>query len=259
MNYGLYLSASGALHSLFRQDLYANNLANADTIGFKPDIAFARQRDPARLEALSFEAASADPQWMLERMGGGLLGEPVRVRLAQGDLVPTGNDLDVALQGDGFLVVQDDRSGQRLLTRDGRLTLDGDRRLVLASSGWPVLDADNRPITLDPSASIAIDARGAISQNGRAIARLQVARPADPAALEKVGHSLLRIAHESPESLLPGNGEVVQGHVESSATDPIMTLNDMINASKAVQANAQMMQYHDHVMGMAVNTFGRIA
>ena len=259
MNYGLYLSAGGALHSLFRQDLYANNLANANTIGFKPDLAFARRRDPARLEALSFEAASADPRWMLEQMGGGLLGEPTRVRLAQGDLVPTGNDLDVALRGDGFLVARDDRSGRQLLTRDGRLTLDGESRLVLAASGMPVLDADDGPITLDPSSSVAIDSRGTISQNGRAIAQLQVVRPDDPAALVKVGHSMLRIAGDAPSSLRPGDGELVQGHLESSATDPIMTLNDMINAAKAVQANAQMMQYHDHVMGMAVNTFGRIA
>lgn len=258
MNYGLYLSAAGALNSLHRQDVYANNLANADTVGFKPDAAMARQRLPERLETGGL-AAVADPNVLIERLGGGLLGDPTRVMLGQGDLTATGNDLDVAIRGEGFLVTGDDRGGPLRLTRDGRLVLDQRGRLVTASGGRAVLDVENRPIVLDRSAGVAINGAGELIQNDRVVARLQLSRPTDPGALHKIGHNLLTVDGAAENGLTAAAGEFVSGHVETSGTDPILTLHDMITASKAVQANAKMMQYHDHVMGMAVNTFGRIA
>ena len=55
------------------------------------------------------------------------------------------------------------------------------------------------------------------------------------------------------------SGTVRQAHLEASAVDPIMTLNDMIAATKGAEASAKLMQYHDHIMGQAVNTLGRVA
>ena len=59
--------------------------------------------------------------------------------------------------------------------------------------------------------------------------------------------------------LRPASGRLIQGHLESSAVDPIMALDALIGTTKAIQANAKMMQYHDHIMGQAVNTLGRVA
>ena len=88
---------------------------------------------------------------------------------------------------------------------------------------------------------------------------MRVAQPVDPTSLRKVGHNLMKVAATSDQGLSDASGELLQRHVEASGTDPIMTLTDMINATKAVQGNTKMMQYHDHVMGLAVNTFGRLA
>ncbi len=68
----------------------------------------------------------------------------------------------------------------------------------------------------------------------------------------------MRLDDNSGNAYTPAGGRLQQGHLEMSVTDPIMTLNAMISATKAVQSNATMMQYHDQIIGLTVNTFGRI-
>lgn len=258
MNYGLYLSAAGALTSLHRQDVYANNLANVNTVGFKPDIAITRDRLPARLEA---GAPMADPQWMLEQLGGGNFVEPTRIDLKQGALQSTGNALDLAITGDGFFVVSTGKGTgpeQLRFTRDGRFTLNAQGELVMASTGMKVLDVNDQPIRLDPTLDVQIDSNGEISQNGEVVARLQVASPTDPSLLRKAGDNLLRFAEGASPTRTPALGQLHQGYVEGSAVDPILAMNAMISASKSLQSNATLMQYHDHIMGQAINTFGRV-
>ena len=101
---------------------------------------------------------------------------------------------------------------------------------------------------LDPSFPVEINGEGQLIQNDRIVAQLKLGQPADPTMLEKVGNNLMRLADSSPGALIGASGRVLQHHVEASSTDPIMTLTDMINATKAVQSNTKMMQYHDHVM-----------
>ena len=258
MNYGLYLSAAGAMTSMHRQDVYANNLANVNTIGFKPDQVFTRERVPARLDAGS---AYADPKWMLEQLGGGQFVDPTFTNLTQGALEKTGNQLDVAIEGDGFLVVSsrpEPGPSDLRLTRDGRMTLNREGELVMSTTGLRVLDVNHEPIQLDPGASVRIDANGEISQDGQVVAQINFAQAGDPTTLRKAGDNLLRFRDDSAAGLIPAEGRIVQGHIESSAVDPIMAMNAMIGASKSVGSNATMMQYHDNIMGQAVNTFGRV-
>lgn len=264
MNYGLYLSAAGALTSMHRQDVMANNLANLNTVGFKPDLAAFSARLPERLES---GTSDADPQLLLERLGGGLLADPTRVNLKQGDLVATHNDLDCAIQDDGFFVIHDGKSGGAAadhlrFTRDGRFTLNQQGELVLAASGLRVMDTGDQPIRLDPQQKALINTDGSIVQGGAEVARLQISTVADKMTLSKAGDNLLRFpsgSGRSGNSRQPAVGTVHQGSIENSAVDPIMALNDMMNAAKAVQANATMMQYHDTILGQAINTFGRVS
>ena len=104
MNYGLYLSASGMLTNIYRQDVFANNLANVETIGFKPHIPSIAQRDAEAVEDdLSHDVAHE----LLERLGGGVLAGPQRLDLSVGSLNQTGSELDAALlDKNDFYVVQ---------------------------------------------------------------------------------------------------------------------------------------------------------
>jgi flagellar basal body rod protein FlgG len=259
MNYGFYLSAAGVLTSMYRQDVVANNLANLNTPGFKPDEVYTRQRLPARLERAD---AAADPQQLLEHLGGGVLVDPTYINLRQGNLARTGAPLDVAIRGEGFLVLSTGRgSGNEhlRLTRDGRLTLNASGELVTAAGGLRVLNTSNQPIRLDRAAEIRIAPTGDISQNGTVVGRIQVTAPPPPNQLAKAGNTELRFNAAAAASRRPSSAALAQGYLESSAVDPILALNTMINAAKSVQANAKMMQYHDHLMGQAINTFGRVA
>lgn len=259
MNYGLYLSAAGTLTSLHRQDVMANNLANVNTVGFKADDVHFRARLPERLEN-PIASAPTDAQLLLEQLGGGTFADPTHTSFRQGDLNRTSNPLDLAIEGDGFFVVSNSQTinAQSIrFTRDGRFARNTQGELIMAATGMRVLDVDNQPIRLDTAGAVQIAADGTIHQNGQTIAQLQIGTVADKSQLAKEGANLLRPAAKvKPQD---ASGSVKQGFLESSGVDAILAMNQMINASKAVQANATMMQYHDNILGQAINTFGRVA
>ena len=256
MNYGMYLAATGVLTSMYRQDVLANNLANVNTVGFKPDVVYTRLRLPERLEA-----GGADSQQLLERLGGGHLLSPTRLDLTQGSLTDTGNDLDLAIEGEGFFVVRSTGAGddQLRLTRDGRFTLNTAGELVMAGTGMKLLDTENQPIRLDRTATIQVRSNGELVQNGKVRATLRIATATNQDELSKLGNNVLTVNSTDPQALRPADGRLLQRRLESSAVNPVMMLNAMISASKAASANLKMMQYHDHIIGQAVNTLGRVA
>ena len=256
MNYGLYLAAGGAIDATLRQAVLTNNLVNSETVGFKPDMVFGRQRLPERLGAGSF-GVGIDPQLMLEKLGGTPTLTPGQLDLTQGTLVETGNPLDLALNGEGFFVVRTG-DGQLRLTRDGRFTMDEKGQLVMANNGMAVLDVRNRPIRLNRAHDVSINSRGDVEQLGKVFATIRITMPTDPADLVKVGGNLLRSDSLPAPSTRPTTGRVIQGHVENSAVDPITLLKDIVGAAKSFGGNIKMMQYMDHIMGQAINTFGRV-
>lgn len=259
MNYGLYLSAAGALTSMHRQDVIANNLANINTVGFKPDQVYTRARLPERIES---PHRLSDPQWMLEQLGGGKLVEPTQTSFAQGELVRTGNALDVAIRGKGFFVVTTGkgRGAEHLrFTRDGRFALNPRGELVMAASGMPVLGENDQTITLTNGAGVRIDASGVVRENGARVGRIQVVVIPDNGSIHKAGDNVFMANGNAQVNRRPAAARLEQGFIEASAVDPILSLNAMINATKAVQANIKMIQFHDNLMDQAINRLGRVA
>ena len=168
MIYGMYLSATGVITNSYRQDVIANNLANADTVGFKKDLATFRQRPTASAEN---PLAGRHGSPLLDGIGGGTFADPTAVDTSPGDLESTGNPLDAAIIGNGYFAVQG-KDGQPRLTRDGQFQLDRDGRLTLANAqGSSVLDAEGHPIILGKFAATQITA------DGRRHAGRQAGRP----------------------------------------------------------------------------------
>jgi flagellar basal body rod protein FlgG len=258
MNYGMYISASGALTSMHRQDVYANNLANINTVGYKPDAPQITQRHAARIEDGLMSMPSNE---LLERLGAGVAMLADRTSFAQGALQVTERPLDVAIEGDGFLkVMETGRDGQQSvrLTRDGRFSRDNDGRLVLASSGAPVLDAGNNPIQLPHYGEVNIDNTGLISVDGLAVAQLALV-DVPKGALRKIGAGLFSAPPGAIAGASAGSGRVMQGHVERAAVNEIDAMMKVTSAAKAVSANIGMISYHDRLMDQAINRFGRVA
>jgi flagellar basal-body rod protein FlgG len=256
MNYGLYVSASGLSVQMARQDILSNNLANVNTTAYKPDVPAVRFRESARAE----DGLSLPSNALLERLGAGVMPAPARLDVSPASLEHTGNPLDLAIEGEGFLIVRtgDGDEGLRL-TRDGRLAFSPEGRLVTASGGFPVLDAGENPITVDPSKPIFIRASGAIVQNGSEAGQLALVTVTDPSTLEKAGLGLLKAPAGETLDLVPGLGRIKQEYLEHSGTDPIMTMTGVTDASRAVSTATTVIGYINDMMGRAINSLGRTA
>lgn len=256
MNYGLYLSASGALANMYRQDVFANNLANVNTVGFKHDLAAITQRRPESQEG-GFGADVS--QKVLDLLGGGVLAGPQKVSFAQGPIQQTHNPLDVALTRSGeFFAVESAQGGIRL-TRDGRFTQDRDGYLATVAGGHRVLGVGDTPIRLNGTGEVTINGRGQVLQNGQVVGQLQVAQVTDQDRLRKVGSNLFAWTSGSDPRLPVQNVVLEPEAVEGSSVDPITAMMNLIDASRAAEGNANLIRFHDTLMDRAVNVLGRIA
>jgi len=252
MLYGFYLSATGVLASAYRQDVIANNLANSETIGFKRDLAMFQERRTAAQE-VGGSGAGTDPR--LENLGGGTLAAPTLVDNSQGDLEPTGNPMDVGIQGQGYFAVN---TGDQLrLTRSGQFVIDHAGRLCLMRDGGPtVLDVKQVPIQLEPSQPAMIAADGAISQGGKVVAHVGVFDVADASTLKKEGSTLMSV----PGGALTASSSMLRSaSLERSNVDPATELTELMDTQRQLEANANMIKTQDETLGKLVTDVGKIS
>ena len=246
-SYGLWLSAAGMKVQEHRQTLYANNLANAKTTGFKHDLAVITQRAVESRETPgSFQFAHP----VLDDLPGGInIHQPFQ-NLAQGPIESTGRALDVAIEGRGFFAVSD---GDRTrYTRDGEFTRNATGDLVLASGAgrWRVLDETGVPITLSETggdASIGED--GTVRQGRAVVGKIAVHLPEDDQSLRKVGENLF----EPKDTVMrAAQGTLRAESREGSNFDVMPGLAGMLEATRAYQMNATMIQLQDQLSGRVI-------
>jgi flagellar basal-body rod protein FlgF len=251
MIYGLYLSASGVLANSVRQDVIANNLANSETIGFKRDLAMFRQRLTAAQE-LGLNPAT-DSNQMLEALGGGIMVAGGGIDTAQGELEPTGNALDLAIQGEGYFAVR--QQGKTYLTRNGNFMADRAGRLI-TNSGQEVLDEKQKPIVLSSTLPAQVAADGTVSQGGQAVAKIGLFGPPAGAQLAKRGRTLLEATGGG--ALRPADGTIRSEFLERSNVDPATELTALMDAQRQLEANANMIRFQDQTLSRLVNDVGKI-
>ncbi|MEM0984417.1 MAG: flagellar hook-basal body protein [Planctomycetota bacterium] len=258
MYYGIQLSASGVLASSYKADVLANNLANANTVGFKPDDVFMRQRDTVRNEdGVRHIPSNA----LLESLGGGVHAAPNRANFAQGAIDKTGNEFDLAIRGQGFLVVRDSSDGSTdalRLTRDGRLTRGANGQLTHVTTGLPVLDVNGTPISLPAKGSFTVDREGLVRVDGAPITRLEFVDVPDRDRLKRIGGTLYQPTRDQLQNASPAPGMIEQGAVEASGVNPIRAMMRVTKATKAVGTNTNMIRSHDRMLEQAINTFARL-
>jgi flagellar basal-body rod protein FlgG len=257
MNYGLYLSASGMMSNLYRQDVFANNLANVETAGFKPHVPAVKHRAPESIEDnLSMDASNQ----LLDRLGGGALAGPQRISFGAAKLTKTDNPLDAALTSDNtfFAVETTGENGQIevALTRDGNFSRNSDGALV-TQSGHQVLNEQDQPITLPGGGNVRIDSSGRLLQNGQPVDQVQVTRVDNTEGLRKQGANLFTMQQNNMREAVE-NPAIKTGFVEASGVDPIDTLSKLISATKSATGNASMIKYHNRLMGEAITKLGRL-
>ena len=253
MIYGLYLSATGVLTSSYRQDVIANNLANAQTVGFKRALAQFQQRPTEAQE--SGDMQNTNP--MLEGIGGGLFVAPTGVDFTQGQIEATGNHLDVAIHGRGFFAVR--KGEDTFLTRNGRFMLDRDGYLSLADErGHRVLDANGKSIQLGPvsQSRINIADDGSVTVDEQLVSRIALLDVPDESQLVPAGGTLMNGAEVA--KLKPASSTMHAGYLEESNVDPMSELTQLIAAQRQLEANANMIRYQDQTLSKLVNEVGKI-
>ena len=258
----LYTAATGMEALETKLDVIANNMANINTTGFKKDRAnfedvFYRQY---RLPG----AQDADGQITSTgiEVGLGSRVSSTQSNHEQGAFETTSNQLDFAIEGDGFFQVANPNGGF-YYTRAGNFGLNADGQLVLgsANNGY-ILDP---PVTIQPDATdVLVTADGQVqirtqdSTNLQTVAQLQLTKFVNPDGLLKLGDNLYQQTDASgdPQVGDPGQqgfGNIRQGFLEASNVEPVTELIDLITTQRAFELNSQVVQAGDQIMQIVAN------
>lgn len=236
MNSGLYAACTALIARTQSLELAAHNLANVNTAGYKAQQATFRSILLGSGEASPINRAVND----FAVLGGSHLN------LGEGNIERTGNDLDLAIEGPGFLTVKTS-AGMRY-TRNGRLQLSANRTLVTCE-GDTVLSEQGQPLRI-PEGTVAIAADGTISVNGAVAGKLKLVEFAPGTALSSEGGSY----YSAPVGVeMPARNSVVrQGSIESSNVSPVESAIGLI----VLQRHAETLQ---RALSMFHTDFNRLA
>lgn len=252
MTYGLWLSAAGMAANQYRQNVVANNLANSETIGFKHDLATLIERP---VESREDADAAMHTSLFFDRLGGGTFVKPTRHVLVQGPAMPTGQPLDVMIDGPGYFQIATP-DGVRY-TRDGRFTVDSGGRLVTVAGGHAVLDEAGAELVAAPGGvRPAVDAQGRLRQGETLIGRLGVVAFADESLLRKTGANLFVAADDAAQPQ-PAAARLVPGTLEGSTVDPVSGLTQMIEITRSFEINANMLRAQEQSLSRLVSEVAR--
>jgi flagellar basal-body rod protein FlgF len=251
---GIYAAAAGMMTIQERTDTTANNLANADTAGFKQDLlVFSsapaihtwRVDDPSHLN----DAGQRRPEY-LGLTNCGTLDTEVWHDFEQGQLVQTGQELDIAIVGDGWFRLSD--NGTEVYSRDGQFHRD--------SAGFVVdkrgrrLQGVGGDINVGSAAKVEVNRSGEVYADGAQAATLNLAFFTDPQTqLQKVGDNLWR-ADGAPDGV--GVVNVRGGYLERSNVDAIRSLVELIREQRHYEASARAITTADATLDLAANKIG---
>lgn len=240
MDRSLFVAMSGAKQTMLAQTSNANNLANAQTTGFKSDFEQFRSMpvfgpgQPTRVYA------------MTERPG---------TDLTPGALQRTGRDLDVAIDGGGWLAVQD-KTGNEAYTRAGelRVTPEG----FLQTGAGDAVIGDNGPIVIPQADKIDIATDGTISiiPTGSdattllVVGRVKLVKP-DNKDLEKLSDGLMHLKEGADAPVADANISLVQGSLEGSNVSAVDAMVEMIELARNYELQVKVMKTADENSGAA--------
>lgn len=253
---GIYTAGAGMLSESIRNDVIANNLANASTTGYKKDIAITKDFR----NMLIMRINDGDSRPVIGSMGTGSIVDEVAVDHTGGAVRPTGNPLDVAIEGRGFFAVETP-NGVRY-TRNGSFTRSAQGDLVTAE-GYRVL-GEGGPISLGDAKKVAVASDGRVmiteeGQNGAGdieVGRLQIVSFANEKQLVKEGANLFRA--EPGAQAQRENALVREGCLEQSNVNVVAEMVNLIAGYRAYEINAKTVQAHDQLLDKAVNNVGNI-
>jgi flagellar basal body rod protein FlgG len=221
------------------QERTANNLANANTVGFRRERTF--------LEVLR-EQPDAERAPRSERTQGQWSDA------LPGPFEQTHRPLDAALGGTGFFVLTDEATGQSRYTRAGHFTLDAEGTLR-TPQGFAV-DGDGGPLVLPPNASqIEINGLGEVRADGQLAGTLRVVTFARPEQLPRLDGATFAAGNQTPEPL--DQPDVRQGFLENSNVNTVEEMTDLIEHYRLFETSQKTLRTTDDLLGLVTRDLGR--
>lgn len=261
----LWSAGSGMIAQQLNVDTIANNLANVNTTGFKKSRAEFKDLLYETLKRANvYDDGYGTPVGI--QVGHGVRPSATTKLFSQGNLQPTGNTFDLAIEGDGFFMVELP-DGTRAYTRDGtfKLSATGFDTTLVTSDGNFVMSSDEDIIVINEGLSeISVADDGTITginADGEieTIGRIALAKFSNPAGLESIGKNLFKATASSGEPQLkldaadPGFGTILQGYVEMSNVQVVEEMVNLITAQRAYEVNTKAIQSADEMLSQANN------
>ena len=241
MNAGIYSAVSGSLSAMTRLDAIANNIANASTPGFKAER-YVQHAARAGSELASPTAVTTP-----------ITRGHVETDFSQGEIQTTGNPLDVALAGPGFLVV-DGPHGERL-TRRGNLAIDTEGFLATTDGLRVQGDGGDLAIGKGP---VIITADGTVRVNDAAVGKLRIVNVQDPRALIREGGTAFALGKQAPVDVAPEQVRVTQGALEGANLSPVESLVALVDTMRGFEAYMHAADRLDQVSAKAISDVGHV-
>ena len=255
----LWTSATGMQAQALNLDVISNNLANVNTSGFK--------KSRAEFQDLLYETikpagtpSSQDTQFPTGiQLGHGTRPSTVLKIFSQGNMENTQNELDLAIEGDGFFQITLP-NGETAYTRDGAFKLDSDGRIV-NSDGFALEPEISIPSDA-LSISVGLDGTVSVLQAGEStpseIGTIELARFVNPAGLISMGKNLFLTSEASGDEMTGtagenGLGTLAQGFLEMSNVSVVDEMVNMITAQRAYESNSKAIQAADEMLQLANN------
>ncbi len=259
----LYTSATGMDAMQTKLDVIANNLANINTTGFKKDRAnfedllYRNCVYPGMLDANQTPTATGT------QVGLGVRVQSTNTDFRQGSMNSTGRDLDIAIEGPGFLQVQDPQTQGVMFTRAGNLDINANGQLVIGSAGIgrliePAITIPNEATAIEIGASGQVLVRIPGTVELQQVGQLQMASFINPDGLLKVGENMYQQTDASSQALIgdPGSnglGVIRQRTLEASNVEPVQELIDLITTQRGFELNSQAIQTGDQLLQLLNN------
>lgn len=257
MGHGIYSATSGAIAQATYLDVIANNLANSETVGFKADdVTFgdffvnAQSRRGVQ-NFLQEEEAPLSTNLATRHQGYVTISQPY-TDLSAGAKRYTGGSLDLAIQGEGYFKVQ--LGDNTFYTRDGRLHVDADGELAIAS-GAKLLDGGGNPVRV-PAGDLAINEEGTILSKGSQVGQLATYTLPNTKAIEKAGSTLLRYNDTAQPAVVSAKSQVMEGYLEQSNVNPMREMTRMIQVNRSFEIMNKVIKSFRDLDGQAVSEIG---
>ena len=281
---GLYTAYTGMLNEQHRMDVLTNNLANADTNGFKKEGATSQAFDsmlaykikdlsePGNLPRLISTPKAVDqyelnneanPNYLQKRVTrvgmnmGVKIGENY-VDYSEGPLKETNNTFDLAISDRGFFAIEyTNKAGVTSVkyTRDGNFAMDL-QGYLRTQDGDFVLDDNGRRIRMDPEQPVSIDRGGNIIQNGDFVATIGLTDFEDYDYLERYGENFFEPVEGA--TIIETDSSIYSGYLEMANMSIVTEMVNMIAVQRHYESNQRVITTMDETLDIAVNQLGKV-